>query len=700
MKMAKVLLALGCAVAGVGLAGAEESSPLRKVVELLSGLQQNVIGQGEEAQKIYHEFAEACEDRARELHHEIKTTKAKVEELKAIINEETAKDMAMTSKIEELASSQADDEAELKAATELREKEAKLFKEAEKELLEMLDALRRASAIIERQSGASLAQLAGAKGTVQVLQAMVEASAINSADASRLTALVQSGSSSDDAGSDSMDDTGAPAAEAYESKNGAVSDVLEGLTEKAEDELDSLRKQETQALHNYELKKQALEDQIKSNKKDMEAAKKELASAGERKAGAEGDMQSTSKDLQADIESLAELHHECMEKAASFEEETTARGEELKALATAKKAIVEMTGGAEKEAYGLAQQDSFVQLKATTRAKSADGSPGVRAIHLVRRLAMASQSAELAQLASRMGAAMRAQRRSGEDPFEKVKGLISDMIDKLEEAAGQDAKKKAWCDKETAQTSDKREDIEDEIEKMTTKIDQMTAESVKLKEEVGVLQKELGALTKYQAEADRVRAEEKAEFDRVKPQLEQGLEGVKTALKILREYYSKAEDDGAAHDAQSGGATGIIGMLEVVESDFSKELADVVAEEERAASEHDVVTKMNEIEKAAKETDMKFKVKEYTSLDKAVAENGGDLSSTKEEQAAILQYWDQIQKACSARAEPFEERAKARAKEIEGLKEALDALESETAFVQRRVTRRTLRGGGQLHPAH
>merc|ERR1712193_115532 len=103
---------------------------------------------------------------------------------------------------------------------------------------------------------------------------------------------------------------------------------------------------------------------------------------------------------------------------------------------------------------------------------------------------------------------------------------------------------KAYCDKEMSETEQKKADKEAAIEKLSTSIDSMTAKSAKLKEEVATLQKELAALAKTQAEMDKLRAEEKAAFDTNSAEMKKGVDGVKLALKVLREYYAKdAKED-------------------------------------------------------------------------------------------------------------------------------------------------------------
>merc|ERR1719265_2108262 len=108
---------------------------------------------------------------------------------------------------------------------------------------------------------------------------------------------------------------------------------------------------------------------------------------------------------------------------------------------------------------------------------------------------------------------MRSSHRAGDNPFAKVKGLIQDMIERLNEEAEADATEKAFCDKEMHETETKKADKEETIAKLTTSIDSMTAKSNQLKGQVAELQKQLAQLARAQAEMDKLRAEEKATFD-------------------------------------------------------------------------------------------------------------------------------------------------------------------------------------------
>merc|ERR1712054_579516 len=165
-----------------------------------------------------------------------------------------------------------------------------------------------------------------------------------------------------------------------------------------------------------------------------------------------------------------------------------------------------------------------------------------------------------------------------------------------------------------------------------------------------------------------------------------GIEGVKKALQVLRDYYAKGQE-GAAEGAGSG----IISLLEVCESDFTKGLTEMTAEEDTAAANYESYSKENEIAVAQKSQDVKYKTKEAAGLDKTVSELSTDLSAVTDELTAVISALDKLKEMCVAKAEPYAERKARREAEISGLKEALQILETETALVQR-TAKRTLRG--------
>merc|ERR1719183_1334078 len=168
------------------------------------------------------------------------------------------------------------------------------------------------------------------------------------------------------------------------------------------------------------------------------------------------------------------------------------------------------------------------------------------------------------------------------------------MIERLLAEAEKDATEKAFCDKELSETKAKKAEHETTIKKLSNKIDQATARSAKLKEEIAELQKGLSKLKASQLEMDKMRQAEKASFTASEAETSKGLDGIKLALKVLKEYYAKNDS------SSEGAAGGIVSLLEVCESDFSKSLAEMRASEESSASEYDKQTKENAILKQTK----------------------------------------------------------------------------------------------------
>merc|ERR1719183_1659449 len=204
------------------------------------------------------------------------------------------------------------------------------------------------------------------------------------------------------------------------------------------------------------------------------------------------------------------------------------------------------------------------------------------------------------------------------------------------------------------------------IEKLSVKLEQGAADASKLKEEASTLQ---AKLAKAQQEMDTIRAEENAVYTESKAELEKGLTGIQAALKVLRDYYAANASSG-----NQGAAGGIVSLLEVCESDFSKGLAEVVAVEEDAAANYEAETKSNDMTKLTKGKDVEYKQKEIASLEKTGTELTTDRDAEQTELDAVMQSLASLEKQCIAKAETYESKASKQKAEIDGLKSALESL--------------------------
>ena len=676
----------------LAVAFASGVSPIEKTIQLLEDLEAKVVKDGEAEAKVYEEFQEYCKDTAKETMFDIKTGKSGSERFSAAVDDFVAKIGVAETKIGELSDAIANDEKDLKSATAIRKKEYKDFMKVDADLGASVDMIERAIGILERElakTGFMQMDKTVFNKVMTAVQAVIDVSAVtNAADAVKLQALIQASTNEDD----ELSLSGAPDPAAYKSSSGGIISSLEDMLEKAKAQQSDAQKAEMEAKFNFDMLKQKLEDQIKFANKELDETKKAKAASEEGKAEAEGNLEKSNKGVTEDSKKLKELQTECMTKAEEYEVEMHDREGELEALALAKKILVEKTGGAADRAYSFVQ----VSMRASTRAKTQ--TRAMARLREQRDLVLAQVqriakdgSTEMVQLAERLRMAS----LMSADPFAKIKGMIQEMIEKLVKEAEEEAGHKAYCDKEMGETKVKKADMTEEVEDLQVKIDKATSKIAKLKQDIMTLTQELAKIAEEQQTADKIRAEEKAAWEAAEADFSSGLEGVGMALQVLRDYYAEKEESLLQTGAQthtrvhakakakdtkeSGAASGIIGMLEVVESDFSKLLAEGKAAEEQAIKIYEEQTTENKIATKTKETEIKYKTKDQKETEALLESLKEDIGGSQKELDAINEYWEKLQPECVAKPEPYEERKKRREAEIAGLKEALKILEEESA---------------------
>lgn len=671
----------------LGHAGSTSLNPIEQTVALLTQLQASIVKDGEAEAEAYRKFSQWCHTAAHDRSHEIKSAKRQKDKLDREIELATSDISEAEEAIEELAQTLGSDQARLKHATELRASEKKDFEKDETSLLATIEMLDKASRVLAKQIKANSkvsfmqthAYTTKVEEILQGLTAVIEAAGLPTEDTQTLASLLQ------DKGSTAADQP------AYEARSGSILKVLEEMREKAEKLLRKSRDSERKMQHNFELVKEELSDLTANTDKELQSKKGERAGLQKDKAENTGDLNIVVRELQETTEALHSTQTKCMAKAADHEQSLKTRAEELKVLTEAKSTIQATLGGsnAEKRTY------SFVQVGARTKTRSRD----FQVVSLLKREAKKQHSTQLAQLASRISALTKYGEATGEDPFKKVKGLIKDMIYKLKKEF---RRNKGYCD-EMVRSEERKEELTDLVGDLKAKIDKLLSASAKAKSDVKDLQVELADLSQMQQEMDDARDAEHKAFLQAKNDLQQGLAGCRTALRVLRDYYSAddekddaallqkatSEDAGqqpepdAPHSKNSGGAgSGIIGLLEVVESDLAKNLAELESNEDSSKAEYDKVTQENKVTKIQRDKDVEYRTTKFKALDKNGAELLSDKSVAEEELSAVKQYYEKTKNLCTPKEDDFAVRKKKRQEKIAALEQALKILLNEGSLLE------------------
>ena len=647
------------------------SSPISKVLELLGDMQAKVKKEAVEAEEAVKEQEVYCERRASDLGYSIQTNKNAKEELEARISKAEGKLETVEDSIQEVLSGLQSNEANLESSKSLRSKEKAQFSAAQQNLMDTMESMKKAVAVLESEAAkgqsSSLLQVQKAPDVLAAIDAMVSSAMIGAADADGLTAFMQNSEEASEL---------APSAPVYEGKSGSIVEMLEDMQDKANAELKELRSKEASARHAFEMLQQSLQDQMSFAQEEVSKLKSNLAQTQVSKSADEKDLQEATTNVEADNKELEDLTMECRKKKDNYRRQEKDMAEELDAIDAAKAALVEKTGGEE-------QGVSFLQVV------SSNGASDQPVVKLLQDAALRTNSSSLALLSRRIRSVLRSDLTSGADAFDKIKTMLSDMIENMQKELRKAADKKAYCDKELSKAKGKQEGKQDELEDLQTKIDAAASKSATLKAEASDLQKALASLAETEVNMTQLRAKEKAQFEKTVPEVKESIEGVKMALRVLREFYGGT----AKASENKGTATGIIGMLEVVESDFAKNLAQMRVAESTAEGDFKKELQDMKLEKARKEKDMKYKIQASQRLEADLQELQSDTENTKTELSAIEEFNNGLTAECTVPPESFKEKQAKRQEEIQGLKTALEALDSQGSLLQSKKTAfRWLRG--------
>merc|ERR1719405_133128 len=230
------------------------------------------------------------------------------------------------------------------------------------------------------------------------------------------------------------------------------------------------------------------------------------------------------------------------------------------------------------------------------------------------------------------------------------------------EEANEEAEHKGWCDTELSTNEQTRKEKTEAVETLHAEIDQLEASIAKLTEDIS-------ELTKAVAELDAA---------------------VAKALTVLKEFYAKAAEATAfvqqkaepetfdkPYKGMGGESGGVVGMLEVIESDFARLESETKAAEATAQKEYDTFMTDSKVDKEAKSTDIEHKSAKKQDESQALTVKKEDLEGTQKELDAALAYFDKLKPSCVDSGVSYEDRVVRRKEEIESLQEALKILNGE-----------------------
>mmetsp|Transcript_115492 Transcript_115492/g.333603 ORF Transcript_115492/g.333603 Transcript_115492/m.333603 type:complete len:699 (+) Transcript_115492:81-2177(+) len=682
------VVALGAAWFGATSASVTRSSatPVSKVIELLKRLQTQLEAESTEEAKQYDKYACFCKEEVDEKTYRIEKSQKKIGKLSAEIEALSGDINDLTSGIADLTGSISALKSKIEAAQEARDKDNEGYQKANADISGAIDAMDRAIKALEESKGAA-GELEGVK--TDLLQLRVVSSRVphSAAAAAALAELYQ-----------------APPSAVYHSND--IISTLQTLRAEFVENKKQADVAEIKARSAFEKTELNLKNSMKFQEKDKREKEQVLGEKTERREALESDKNEENAGMKADQSFRSVLVTECEEKAQLWDQRSKARASELTAIAeamskleegvkpnySANKKLTDLQVSSRKAGVVVATPHSFVQLRS---ASSEVASAQVRVV----RAAMSTLTTAARRLDSKvlMSVALRA--NLVEDHFVKVRQLIKDLLGKLRKDADEEADDKALCDASIAESTSQRDNAQGEIEALLSSQASKVASKEELSSDIAELSEGIASERKALLEANELREKESANNVATLRQAEEGKAAVTMALKVLREFYEgaallqtgyvptnsdregntvgdKAPEvfDGEYKGAQQA-SKGILGLLEVILSDFDRTIEKVSEEEKAAVEAFDEFKKDAESSIQEKETSKKAKADEVADLESDLMDLEEDLATQKKLLDSALKSLEVLSSKCIKAEETYAERVARRKEEIEALKQAINVLE-------------------------
>jgi len=681
-----------------GLSLAEDSlnaaNPIRRVVTLLAKMQSSVAAEGEKEKKLFEEFMCYCKNGVDDLEASIDAAETKIPQVESALKEATAAQTQLKKEIEQHKANVADAKKTIATATALREKEAAAFATESSDLKTNVAALGKATAAIEAGTAGSFLQSSSA---MTALRKMTVDADMNSVDREMLTSFLSQG-------------------QGYAPQSGQIVGILKQMKDTMEANLAEITAAEEEAIKTFEALMAAKKKEIDANTAALESKLERVGQTGLDIVQMKEDLDDTKKALAEDKQFLAELQKGCATKQAEWDERCKVRADELLALADTIKILND------DDALDLFKKTlpspSLIQTQVSSKAMRK------RALAVLQVAQAHSKSPQLDFIALAL-------REGNRGPFDKVIGMIDEMVAILGKEQTTDDDKKAYCEAELDKTEDEKKALERKVDDLGSALDDTKGMISTLTEEIAALVEGIKNLDKSVAEATENRKAENAEYKELMAADTAAEKLLAMAGNRLAKFYTPklyvappkqelsaeqriavnmgseaapTEPPMLAQIKQHGAASvapppppetwgaykkkgeehgGVVAMLNMLKADLAKEMQTATVDEEDAQAEY---------EKMMADSAEKRRVDSESLADKESAK--ADLESKalklKEEETATMK--EVLGKAdtlktlhleCDWLVSNFEVRKEARAGEIDALKKAKAVLSgADYSFIQ------------------
>jgi hypothetical protein len=626
----------------------------------------------QEEAKLFAAFSQWCADTTAKLEAAIETSNDDIDEAEASIKEMTGLAKSLGVEISEAGAKVAGLEEEKKAAQAVRDEQKNAWSKLNAEFASNIQAVEKAMEVLKANAAMSLMQT-GAQARSHAMEKVMASTEMSAQQKTYISLLVA-------------------AQPNYENTSGGIIGMLEDLKDEflKEKREAATADQAKQGAHN--LLMTSKDGQIQELQ-SMIDRKSEAKGTALTKAGKAKQVKAaTEAILKTDSANEKKVKANCATKAEEEKIRTATRIGEIDAIGQA----IEILGGIGNDKKELLQTSvsSFIQLsRVSVHRRSGDNSVDLKsALDIVESSGAKLHSKKLQLLALKMSESLDVGGAMG-----KVIKMIKGLVEKLKKEQFEEAGQHGQCTKWLAENKDATDAANEQITEETANLQDANAT-------IQLSSKKLQDMAEQQKDSDKMvadatkqrQAESKANALAI-ADAKEGEEAVNRALVVLREFYEGAAQSTALvqqpvevstpqtwdsnFTGNQSGATGVVGMLESVATDFLRIHTETAEEESSSKKAYEEMVqgeKLASAERAANR-DAAEKARSEAEVAKAKATEGLAAGKAAKSQAVEDLRTINVEKGCDATAgmtmeEIYEQRKAQREAEIQSLKEALDVL--------------------------
>merc|ERR1719281_1342530 len=281
--------------------------------------------------------------------------------------------------------------------------------------------------------------------------------------------------------------------------------------------------------------------------------------------------------------------------------------------------------------------------------------------------------------------------------------MMQKMIFQLMGEQKDEDEHKLWCDMETEKSTESQTDKAEKKQLLLRKVQEKDTAIKLLVKQITEQQTKVADITSYKETETKLRDENHAEIELTIKDAQDAQKALEEAIAVLKDFYKESgmiakepwefvqtasrrdvelpEKPSTWDSSYTGtadpksGSDGILTILDETMQKFSKMEADakVADETDQKEYEQDMAAKKIEVDETNTDTQMKTSKKE--SLQQKMESTAATLKHTSSELDAVEQYLKDLEQACGTGDSSYDDRKKARADEMDALRQAQTILE-------------------------